>query len=458
MAIDDAQVEREVRRWLRDAGLPAPEPGPPFAPDPAFWEAVRRHQRAGRPRGGWFAAPVLLAAALVVASTLLHPHLPSQTARQRRPAVHTATQVLMGIGPMAQFQMVTPTAGWAVTSAGEVLHTQSGPRDFRAVSPFPFPRGQGFWSWRVLSGEAVVIDYVPHRARRVLVAESANDGRSWTRGRIVLPGIAPGVVTQVAMAWRNPHDGVAVVWAGTSARQPAGYAAVYLTTSGGRTWLPWGSFTGRQAQSIRGVTLSYGAIYLTTNSFMTWRSANGKAFTLSGSFGSGPHGPPSTASTPPMAGPLANNPSYIDAGREVIWFFVSGRRAWLEAGSVGPRGPFPPPPSTLFPHTPEPNFAVYSTRDWWVASLPNETPGAGSGEIWRSTDGGQTWRSLGKPRGLHRPLAAGDLLVSWTFVSPETGYTTWAGGEGSGVTIMVTHDGGRTWSPLTRSGTATGPR
>jgi photosystem II stability/assembly factor-like uncharacterized protein len=130
-----------------------------------------------------------------------------------------------------------------------------------------------------------------------------------------------------------------------------------------------------------------------------------------------------------------------------IWKTVDGGTTWsrleggLPAGEIGRIG------IDVFRGDPDILYAVVENLNPRPEGLPQPNPvGGGMGEVYRSDDGGATWRMTHDPRinvGGKAPYS-----FNWLRIDPEDADRVWV----TSVWLAHTRDGGRTWADLDTGG------
>ena len=93
-------------------------------------------------------------------------------------------------------------------------------------------------------------------------------------------------------------------------------------------------------------------------------------------------------------------------------------------------------------------ISFINPRDGWLIAFIDAGMGNENVDIYRSTDGGEIWIKVASARdsGGGSGLPYGDKS-SITFVNPTTGWTTGLGPKPDSLYLYVTRDGGSTWRP-----------
>lgn len=442
-------TEDALRRSFQAAGLPAEAP----AFDRERWAAATAARargqlaRARRRQRTSFALLSAAAAAVLVA-------LPALTGPAVRPqaASRGALPVWSGKGPLVDFRMVSASTGWAVPAGGPpvILRTTSGPSGFRAVSPFPVAVGYSAYgfSWHVFGARSALLavgNLVPHT---VVVARTTDGGARWSDTRLVMPR-QDGRWFYGTTYWWSRQDGLMEV--SQAVRRPHGVTVLpgswlYRTTTGGRRWMPAVSnLSGMPRQSRPAVIGVAGrrTVIAAAGAGALWRSANGgRTFTRV------------VLPPPPGGGRVAIVPGGLafsaqgatgvllatDGSAAVAYRTTDGGAQWSVAAE--------------FPHAPEPILST-SGQDWWVSSANWPEP-EGSGQVWRSTDGGRHWVSLGIPALFQTLMRQRFQLHHVSFVSAHVGYAVWENKFGR-QQIVATADGGATWALARLGSVSPGP-
>lgn len=438
-----------LRRSFTAQGLPAEAP----VFDRERWAAAtaprarRQLAQAQRRKRAWFALASAAAAAVLVALPALHDSVVRPQA-----ASGSAVPVWSGKGPLFDFRMVSAGKGWAMSGVGPpiILRTKSGPRGFQAVSHFPVAVGHSAYgySWHVFGARSALLavgNLVPHA---IVVARTADGGAHWSDTRLVMPR-QDGRWFYGSTYWWSGQDGLMVVR--PMKRLPHGVTVMpgswlYRTTTGGRQWAPLVSnLSGMPGTSRPGVIGLTGraTVIAAAGASALWRSANGGR-----TFGRVVLPPP------PGGGSLAIVPGGLafsgqgatgvllatDGTTAVAYRTTDGGAQWSLAAE--------------FPNAPEPLLSA-SGADWWVTSASWPEP-KGSGQVWRSTDGGRRWTSLGTPARFSALMHQGFQLHHVSFVSARVGYAVWQT-KFYGQEILATANGGVSWSVARSGSVSPGP-
>jgi photosystem II stability/assembly factor-like uncharacterized protein len=428
MAATD-QGDADLRRSFEAVVMPTDTP---IAFDADRW----RHTTAPRAARMVRAVRQLKRMVFAVVSTAAAAAVFALPALAGRPQAATEPPVptWSGKGPLASVRMVSPKVGWAMTQFGPpnlILHTTTGPRGFKAVFTYPVPPGVSYGTtWHVFSGMASILvlnNLVPH----TLVVERTTDGGAhWRDTRIVLPK-RDGQWFLGQWSWWNTQDGIMAVYLVKKDRERVWLGpravAYYRTTTGGRRWSPVRFDIGRRAPQDLGILALTGhRTVIAGTSTTLWRSTDqGRTF----------------AKVALPAPPGGGAPRLLGGGS--VAFPDGGRTGVLlaEAGSaavayVTTDGGSRWRVSQEFPDTPDPLLAT-AGGSWWVT--------AGTGEIWATVDSGARWLPIGVPALFTALMKQKYLLQREYFASATVGYAIW---ETSFVDekIVMTSDGGRTWS------------
>jgi photosystem II stability/assembly factor-like uncharacterized protein len=183
---------------------------------------------------------------------------------------------------------------------------------------------------------------------------------------------------------------------------------------------PWGLFNASFGDALHGALNVYDrdlfAAFLTSDGGRTWRRFSTRAAVVA--FVDRDHA---------VAVDLSPSNRFAmshDAGR--TWQTVAQ-----------PVSPFGPSARISQPGAFSEPFFLDPADGWWFGS----PPGTDQGGLWRTTDGGRTWRNLA-PRGI--PLQ-NDPRLQPVFVDRLRGVLL-AAGANTPPALLVTRDGGRTWS------------
>ncbi len=87
------------------------------------------------------------------------------------------------------------------------------------------------------------------------------------------------------------------------------------------------------------------------------------------------------------------------------------------------------------------SISFINSREGWLLAFLTAAAGSEAVEIYHSTDGGETWISVGPVSGL--PFGGDKTAI--TFLNSTTGWITGATLQYDALYLYVTHDSGRTW-------------
>jgi photosystem II stability/assembly factor-like uncharacterized protein len=336
------------------------------------------------------------------------------------------------VGGVQGLVLLSPKVGW-VWARGALWRTVDGGRSWRRIR-LP-ARGELFAGGYFSRDRAVVALGGGSTAGSAVLYATADGGRRWAvRGRVPMGATAE---------FRSPTDGWAVA-VGTGAAGSEAFA-VWVTHDGGRTWRivrsePMGGGGSGDVGWVRFTTPTSGWLALvrmaspgfdlarTTDGGRTWRSVRlpvGRS--------------PSTQvllQPPSFWGETGVMSAWQD-GRLVTFHTTSGGATWsaIPAQGIAPQSPNVFPGDTV--------VHWLTARLGWVGPLA--TRAGAPGLIERTADGGRTWETVARVRGLTWGMATSlDVVtprVAWLLVlrSADAGYEIWR-----------TRDGGRSWTMAPR--------
>ncbi len=404
----DVPLVFDSTRWTRDTVLRA-EAALHRAPPPRRW------------RYGLGATAA--AAALVALSTVVHP------AVGRSPSVG-GRLAWPGKGPLSQLDMVTPSVGWAVPwrSPGWLMYTSTGLGGFHPL--VRVGNLQGATSWTPVGTTSLVVTTGMPGKGAVRVLRLSASGRPAIRTDVA-PSGAGGQSLEGWTSWTSPQRGLLYIVAPVP---HGGYTWVYRTQSGGRSWHALPLAVGVPPHA--GLMGSIGRVLFMESGGSLYRSSNkGRVFSR-------------VAVAPPAGwnGPWSLSAALLrGTGSQGVLVVPSSGNVYIYTSrNAGTSWHF----DAVLPHEAHPQLTGSGSHDLWTYSLETAS-------LWRSTNGGASWQSLGVPAPFDRLRAGGQwLLTSIQFVSATTGFALWQRrevvGAEAGTAVYETVDGGAQWFSVPR--------
>ena len=359
---------------------------------------TRSRRRAARPRrsGWWVSTAAVLAAVLIGAPYVLHPHTAKPPVIQPPPAStkHPAG-LSVPIGNVSAVDFLTPQSGWAAVSLG------------------------GY-------------------ASRNALLWTGDGGQSWWVHKL------PKGYRAVAIHFANTQNGVVLAQEEGSTYSAASSPtlAILSTQDGGKTWQVTYTEPGPQAlqnatELMRVGFAAFGSQeyafvgdrILTTTNGTSW-----SALTLPQGFAPVQMDFLSTSVGFVAGQECAQTPQPGTAGgacKAVLIETTDGGQSWSTA--------FTAPQQNLWAYSQAVSFA--SSQDGWFFLKDSAT---WQSYLYQTTDGGKTW-TLEQPSFLQGRTVAG----APTFVTPEVGWLPTNAGAAPYVTgLLITRDGGKTWTSV----------
>ena len=434
---------------------------------PASWleqrlrEEIQRRRREtlverARRRPGEFAwllpaVAVILAIAIIITALLAHRltlPLPVPAIPRGGAAAGCPTWGYVPGGPQepSSLKMFSLTVGWA---PGD-LRTTDGGRDWIDVSPkelrsgAPYLPGQQTvyppnyadffldadhaWLVRSFQSDAACVDHYS-------VYRTGDGGRTW-RSSVLDPGNASSPVLDFV---DPPHGWLffsvpnPVTHTPSLRGAPTTHRVVYRTVDGGQTWRLISS-AGPSCSSIvfvsatrgfaagRGQFESCQSLMTTSDGGATWAAAN----------------------LPEAVGPAAffdaNHGAAIVYSNDAYSLYVTsdGGHTWqqtasAQSGSTFASGGFEPYFATVWFEDPH-DFWLFATQPGWAKG------GVVNAWVYHSHDGGATWQ-------LVQPDTPVGSVQSVSFVDPSHAFVLQTDVNGV-LQLLVTSDGGHTWTPV----------
>jgi photosystem II stability/assembly factor-like uncharacterized protein len=276
----------------------------------------------------------------------------------------------------------------------------------------------------------------------ITVERTTNGGSSWQASTITTGSIPGGL----DLDFTGPRDG----WLLAMSTPAAGLMskAIYSTSDGGRTWeevsCSGGPGCSQKTGGLPGDSYPTGIAFLGSDGFVSASYHGDPYLWFYGSQDAG-----HTWQRIPLAVPKADAQGYGDV--YLPSFFGTSGRMFVQF--TNPTGPaLVVYQSSHGGHTWQPNaspalpiswagqsaqFGWTSGEDGWVAS------GDGK-ELFRTTDGGQTWTRTPLPSAAAAAASEGVLQIAFT--SAQDGLL--AASDSGMCSLFTTHDGGKTWTPV----------
>jgi hypothetical protein len=144
------------------------------------------------------------------------------------PAAGGGPVTMAGAAPV-DAALVTPTFGWVLTPDA-LLFTHDGGVTFdTAALPLPAGPARSAYFRDAANGVVAAVD-----GDSVVVARTADGGRSWSTGKVHDPSVSPTGYSTIAMSFGDKVDGA--ILARTATSQAFSMATLFATADGGVSW------------------------------------------------------------------------------------------------------------------------------------------------------------------------------------------------------------------------------
>lgn len=418
---DDRDADLETR--LR-AHYETIDPGPAA---PGWAERVERSlDRRARPGGRWRSVlPVGAAAVAVVAVGLIGLRLALMSSASAAPSLPTSTGTpSASVAPSSAAATVDrfgafPGGVWAVRGPQFLVSTDGGASWSVGTTPSGSATSPDSWPWLPVvamtdATHAWMVTAVPGSTgdgsapgdvMHLRVSRTVDGGGTWAS--VDLPGNWPG--TSVELAFPDPRRGFILV---IHDRQSLAGGAVFTTGDGGQTW---SMASGMASWAGPGLANSWlGSEFAASDAATLWAGANAEA---------GPVAHPVLAVSRD-AGKTWQDVPLPGLAAAVGGTAYGGTQAWL---------PVPP--------------MFTSPDDGWVTLATSDASGSSLALVYRTTDGGRSWRLVADQPG---QSSGGIAVLSPTHWLLPVDNLPYSG-------LLETTDGGTTWAALPGAGSPTAP-
>jgi photosystem II stability/assembly factor-like uncharacterized protein len=346
-----------------------------------------------------------------------------------------------------QYRLVSETVGWVAmanlngSTPAALYRTEDAGRTWTSV---PLPEGGTFAAGRagVALVDADTVVAVFGKSPTLRIVATHDGGASWTTATIGDPILSTG--TGPALWFRSPTIGTATFQDGDLKPRLAAFA----TTDGGVTWgerrdgtVPGEPFPFKLGVEARPGPHGFlsvdwsepaGTLIASIDGGATWRRL-GRPWSSTGSTAGDPIGTPWIGDDGHIAFAAAVESKTDSKRHDALFESTDDGRTWRTVREW--------PLGTLEDAQP------WSATEWMLI-------GHDHAAFWSTTDGGNSWRDV-----TGQPLAS--PTWTYTFGSPDVGWSLYrcafvrerpdpyCGSNPSGLSVLiVTRDGGRTWTPI----------
>lgn len=329
--------------------------------------------------------------------------------------------------------MATGRVGWGQSNASCALRTTDGGRTFADVTPgnLHLPSDGSCDLYALNAGRAYVAAVVPGHS--VTVFSTANGGKTWTSGIVLAQSGSKAAYLDFA----NASEGFLETTGGGNC---SFLADLYRTQNGGTSWVrvPVGPLTNLPATSsiyggpLRFLSPSIGllagqpgactdpkqptTLYMTADGGQVWENVHlpvPSQFLLASM----------AIHTPIFFGPRVGLlPVTFEAEATTVLRTSDGGRTWTY--------------QTPVPAQKSPSFT--SARIGWISDGSN---------IYMTRSGGASWTEMTLDAAMSGALR-GRTVEELDFISGSTGWALLTGRGTRSAALLVTHDGGRSWTSL----------